>query len=403
MPTSRAEPGYHSELSTARPYSIDYPPIAQQEVKAGDLFIGAEVTYSTSTTQLQLKGSMSQRSSSGKPISGSSPQAVPLSLMSNGSSMSMFNTAYAKSKLKLLLCGFSGGLVQAALFNPWDRALYLSIKKDRPFLSSKNFLNPFAGVFQTLFQRAISSGLYFPLEEIFADMLIASGAMGEGSSVLNERRQYVAFSAGLMAGSLNGLIVNPLAAVKYHYWGTETGKENFLSTGSDMLRKGGFRIFLVGTTATVLRDLVFGGTYGLLRHELHALSKKQQYAVSNASQTESTASGRTGGGSLQATSSFFREKPTFMQNIVAACMATVLSSPWNYVRNIHYGTPSGTKPQTFLAIWQELSRKAGTQKSALDKIFFLQTQLRVGWGTARVGCGMAVSSSIYDAFSKMLA
>ena len=92
-----------------------------------------------------------------------------------------------------------------------------------------------------------------------------------------------------------------------------------------------------------------------------------------------------------------------MQNIVAACMATVLSSPWNYVRNIHYGTPSGTKPQTFLAIWQELSRKAGTQKSALDKIFFLQTQLRVGWGTARVGCGMAVSSSIYDAFSKMLA
>ena len=29
------------------------------------------------------------------------------------------------------LCGFFSGLIQAALFNPWDRALYLSVIKDR--------------------------------------------------------------------------------------------------------------------------------------------------------------------------------------------------------------------------------------------------------------------------------
>ena len=334
---------------------------------------------------------------------GSSPEDVsengrPLSLMSSGTG-NVTKTEYVKSKMKLLLCGFSGGLVQAGLFNPWDRALYLSIMNDRPFLSKQNFVNPFAGVFQTLFQRAISSGLYFPLEEIFADMLMANGAFGQGTSILNERRQYVAFSAGLMAGSLNGLIVNPLAAVKYHYWGTQTGTENFVSTALEMCRKGGMRIFLVGTTATVLRDLVFGGTYGLLRHELHAISKQRQIEVAKTKNGDD----QTSSTSIQATSSFFVEKPSFMENIIAACMATVLSSPWNYVRNIHYGTPSGTKPMAAWAIWQELLRKAGNQRGALDKLFFLQTQLRVGWGTARVGCGMAVSSKIYDAFSRWLA
>ena len=63
---------------------------------------------------------------------------------------------------------------------------------------------------------------------------MANGAFGQGTSILNERRQYVAFSAGLMAGSLNGLIVNPLAAVKYHYWGTQTGTENFVSTSEQV-------------------------------------------------------------------------------------------------------------------------------------------------------------------------
>ena len=38
---------------------------------------------------------------------------------SNGSS---------KGALDLLSCGFLSGIIQAVIFNPWDRALYLSIK-----------------------------------------------------------------------------------------------------------------------------------------------------------------------------------------------------------------------------------------------------------------------------------
>ena len=76
--------------------------------------------------------------------------------------------------MQLFNCGLTSGLLQAAVFNPWDRALYLSIKNNRNFLNWVNFYNPLAGVFQTIIQRTISAGLYFPLEEIFAHTLVTT-------------------------------------------------------------------------------------------------------------------------------------------------------------------------------------------------------------------------------------
>ena len=83
------------------------------------------------------------------------------------------------------------------------------------------------GLYQTIFQRAMSTGLYFPLEEIFADLIIQRGTFGNDMDALNAKRHYIGFTAGLLAGSFSGLIMNPLTAVKYHYWGTETGKGIF--------------------------------------------------------------------------------------------------------------------------------------------------------------------------------
>lgn len=62
-------------------------------------------------------------------------------------------------QVKLLYCGFISGLLQAGIFNPWDRALYLSVMNNRPFLNRLNFVNPFNGVFQTIFQRGFSAGV----------------------------------------------------------------------------------------------------------------------------------------------------------------------------------------------------------------------------------------------------
>ncbi len=105
----------------------------------------------------------------------------------------------------LLNCGMASGLVQAFIFNPWDRALYLSVKMERPFLHRENFHEPMNGVAQTVVQRALSAGLYFPLEEIFSDLLHAHSTP---SPAMNS------FAAGTLAGVINGVVMNPFCRVK---------------------------------------------------------------------------------------------------------------------------------------------------------------------------------------------
>jgi len=82
-------------------------------------------------------------------------------------------------------CGFASGLVQAGLFNPWDRALYLSVKFERKFLHPLNFVEPWKGVLQTLIQRAISAGFYFPLEDIFRRFVDCQSARSSYSAIEN--------------------------------------------------------------------------------------------------------------------------------------------------------------------------------------------------------------------------
>jgi len=71
-------------------------------------------------------------------------------------------------------CGITAGVLQAGLFNPFDRALYLSITNDVPFLRRENFLNPYSGFMQSVGHRALSSGLYYPLENFFCSLLLSS-------------------------------------------------------------------------------------------------------------------------------------------------------------------------------------------------------------------------------------
>jgi len=119
--------------------------------------------------------------------------------------------------LSLLNCGFTSGLLQAAVFNPWDRALYLSVLHHRRFLHNDNFREPMRGVLQTIVQKAISGGLYFPLEEIFSSYIYGyliencqqhvrnSGSVSKYSSI---------FLGGMMAGAVNGIVLNPFSRIK---------------------------------------------------------------------------------------------------------------------------------------------------------------------------------------------
>jgi hypothetical protein len=86
----------------------------------------------------------------------------------------------------------------------------------------------------------------------------------------------------------------------------------------------------------------------------------------------------------------------FFVNGVSGFVATLLSSPLNYVRNMHYATPPSVKHQPGLVILADLWSTMLLEKSFWARVLYLQQQLRVGWGTARVACGMALGAQLYD-------
>lgn len=88
----------------------------------------------------------------------------------------------------------------------------------------------------------------------------------------------------------------------------------------------------------------------------------------------------------------------FFVNGFSGFLATLISSPLNYVRNMHYATdPSKCHDSAYIILrklWKD--SKQVEPKNMSSQLSYLQQQLRIGWGTARVACGMALGAYIYD-------
>jgi hypothetical protein len=138
-----------------------------------------------------------------------------------------------------------------------------------------------------------------------------------------------------------------------------------------MFFKGGIRPFFVGASATITRDLVFGGFFAIFRHNILRTGNENDHSY-NANVSNN-----------------------FIVNLVSGCFATVLSSPFNYVRNVHYATPPETIPSSAIQILLKLWRDSKSKGSIISQLKYLQGNLRIGWGTARVGCGMAFGAKVY--------
>lgn len=241
-----------------------------------------------------------------------------------------------------LLCGLLAGIAQAGVFNSYDRALYLSIREERPFLHAENWKHPYQGFFQSLNTRALAGGLYFPAEHF-------------ALRTFPEHH----FVAGMVAGTINAVLLNPLTAVKYKTWGRAENR-GVLTEILHMASVASWRPFVKGLTPTILRDVVFGGTYTLLRLNIAE----------------------------------YTEVPT--ANFCAAMLATVLSGPFNYVRNIQFATRSLEPAKSVPTVLTELTRETMAVHGVLNRLSFVQTKLRIGWGTARVAMGMSFAHGVYD-------
>jgi len=265
-----------------------------------------------------------------------------------GSSESLFPISNRTS----FSCGLLAGILQAGLFNPIDRALYLSVKEKRPFLSRANFETPYRGFLQSISGRALSSGLFYPLEYFFLSRLPADA--GPWANLL----------AGTGSGMINALLLNPLTAIKYKIWGRK-GPQTMLKESQNMYNKGGIRPFWNGLQPTLYRDIAFGGTYTALRLEIKywfQLTPDQQW----------------------------------MGNLVAAAIATIFSGPFNLARNTQYATKSEELRPSTLKILKELISQTIGKPNLIDGLIHFQNRLRIGWGTARVAIGMTFGQYMYE-------
>lgn len=247
--------------------------------------------------------------------------------------------------MEYLLAGFSTGLVQAIIYNPPDRALYLTLKKtidpntkySTSFLHWSNWTKPFQGLKQSLFHRTLNGGLYFSIQSVM--------------SKHTDNNLYI----GLVSGTTNAILLNQVSVIKYNCWGNN---HTFFESMKNLYKNGGYKIFTKGMSSTILRDIIFCTVYETCR-------KKN---------------------SPKYTTTIYDE----IYNIGVGVSATVLSSPFNYIRNIKYATPSNEKCKSNYKLLRDLIRNKN------------YSDLRLSWGTLRCGMGMVTGQILYGKFLDLL-
>jgi hypothetical protein len=133
-----------------------------------------------------------------------------------------------------------------------------------------------------------------------------------------------------------------------------------------MWKLGGLPPFFKGISATVSRDAVFGCCYEVGR----------QYFA------KTLPTGR-----------FQKEEQIrFVANMLGAGLATIASSPFNYVRSIQYATAPDQIPRR---AWPQLLRLWENARKQPSTVSYLGQRLRIGWGTLRVAVGMALAQYLF--------
>lgn len=309
------------------------------------------------------------------------------------------------------------GAVQAALFNPYDRALYVRVKyRRRKFLDWRNFDRPFQGFLNASFYRTTVSGGYFLWQDIVRMIIERFFPMQFHASV---SPHFNAALIGLLAGSLNGFLLNPLQIVKFRMWNSSSSAEtmNFWKTACQLFKEGGCHIFFRGCLTTVVRDCVFGVTYELVRRMNYGDLLFSSSNEENASKLHAAR----------------YDRASLLTNMSAALCASMLSSPFNFVRTVVYSTASGATPVSAIFLYHSLvkqlrfiysfgksyvylasmtgAKRVNITASSLSfsrnyypkaSWAWFNSRLNIGWGSLRIGLGMGMSQNLFFFFQKSL-
>lgn len=285
--------------------------------------------------------------------------------------------------LKTAAPALCSGAIQAVLFNPYDRALYVRVQQKRKhFLDRRNFQAPFQGFANAAAYRTISSASYIFWQDTCRYWIEEIGG-GAAKNQFTSANYPVAYSAviGVVSGAANGLALNNMQAIKFTMWsqssqivdhwetkkdasiakklemgnvkatvaGTNSAAEKgFFTTAAEMYRQGGAGIFFRGVKVTICRDTVFGLVYELLRNSKIIRSSLQKTVHTGAQlkariQNDSDGYHRWLAKHNKKMAKQDQNGLAFVQNVFAACSGCIASSPINYLRSLAYGTPYGAQ------------------------------------------------------------
>lgn len=309
------------------------------------------------------------------------------------------------------------GAFQAAIFNPYDRALYVRVKhRRRKFLDWRNFDKPFQGFLNASFYRTTVSGSYFLWQDIMRIVIqkyFPEYFHQNSSPALNSAL------IGLCAATINAFVLNPLQVVKFRMWNGTAPSLDFWRTSFQLYREGGRQIFFRGCLTTTVRDIVFAISYESFRR----LNYGEYFFPSNCIDNGGLSSGSQGVNQYGTAA--------LLSNIFAALIASVLSSPFNFVRSVVYGVVPGASPMSALSLHRALFIQAKhmywygesyvrlASMNAFDRSLLMKSsphrrhhlrnawswfnsRLNVGWGSLRIALGMGISQNLFYFFQSSL-
>jgi len=138
-----------------------------------------------------------------------------------------------------LIIGFLTGLSSAIVFNPIDKAIYISTTQNINITNPSIWKNCFKGTLITINTRIITSGLYFS----YLDYLTSTSSNNLHSAIIT---------------SLLCSTTNPLQLIKFHSWYNNISIHNSFTFIKNYY---GYKGFLIGITPLFFRDLLFNYLY----------------------------------------------------------------------------------------------------------------------------------------------
>ena len=77
-------------------------------------------------------------------------------------------------------------------------------------------------------------------------------------------------------------------------------------------------------------------------------------------------------------------------------MATALSAPFNYARNVQFAADASAAAPSMRAAITELATDVRQQCGTMGRLRTLSQRLNIGWGTLRVAGGMGLSAWLFE-------